>query len=237
MEDEELTSLFEQAAAYLRGIAGKLDSKDLLYFYARFKQAKEGPNKTTKPGFFDFQGKQKWQAWSDLKDMPQDQAMAEYVEKLTGIDPEWEGKEVEKERSWMAVSSMQNTEEELEESDMTVFDWVKKGDLNKVKALVSRSQVLAEGKDAEGMSLLHWAADRGSVDMTRLLLEFGCQVDGRDGEGQTALHYASSCGHVQVTKLLLKTGADQTICDGDGLKAVDVAADQEMKDILKNFSK
>ena len=52
MEDSELREEFEDAAAYLRGIAGKLDSKDLLYFYARFKQSNEGPCNVPKPGLF-----------------------------------------------------------------------------------------------------------------------------------------------------------------------------------------
>ena len=52
MEDSELREEFEDAAAYVRGIAGKLDSKDLLYFYARFKQSNEGPCNVPKPGLF-----------------------------------------------------------------------------------------------------------------------------------------------------------------------------------------
>ena len=73
--DEELKINFDQAAAYLRGIAGKLDSTSLLFFYARFKQANEGPCNVPKPGFFDFQGKQKWSAWKDLGDLSREEAM------------------------------------------------------------------------------------------------------------------------------------------------------------------
>ena len=51
----DLEPEFEKAADYVRQIAGKLDGTDLLHFYARFKQAKDGPNKSPKPGFFDFQ--------------------------------------------------------------------------------------------------------------------------------------------------------------------------------------
>ena len=75
MADPELVEDFEKAAAYLRGIAGKLDSSDLLYLYARFKQANEGPCNAPKPGFFDFQGKQKWAAWKSLEDLSREQAM------------------------------------------------------------------------------------------------------------------------------------------------------------------
>lgn len=73
--ETDLKADFDRAAAYLRCIAGKLDISDLLFFYARFKQAKEGPCNTPKPGFFDFQGKQKWSAWKELGDANPERAM------------------------------------------------------------------------------------------------------------------------------------------------------------------
>ena len=84
--DAELKLNFEQAAAYLRGIAGKLDSVSLLFFYARFKQANEGPCNAPKPGFFDFQGKQKWAAWKDLGDLSREQAMQVEWNFLIGLN-------------------------------------------------------------------------------------------------------------------------------------------------------
>lgn len=37
-EQDELKSVFDDAASYLKHIANRLDSEQLLYFYARFKQ-------------------------------------------------------------------------------------------------------------------------------------------------------------------------------------------------------
>lgn len=37
-EQDELKSVFDDAASYLKHIAKRLDSEQLLYFYARFKQ-------------------------------------------------------------------------------------------------------------------------------------------------------------------------------------------------------
>ena len=75
MDETDIKEQFEKAASFLRGIAGKLDSQDLLYFYARFKQANEGPCNIPKPGFFSFEGKQKWSAWKELGDLDRLSAM------------------------------------------------------------------------------------------------------------------------------------------------------------------
>jgi len=54
MEDLELKKRFDAAANFMRGVMAKpnLDNETLLYFYARFKQANEGPCNADKPSFF-----------------------------------------------------------------------------------------------------------------------------------------------------------------------------------------
>ncbi|KZT52935.1 acyl-CoA-binding protein [Calocera cornea HHB12733] len=58
----------------------KLSTDDKLKFYGLFKQANEGPVTTAKPtGMFAFEAKAKWEAWSKVKDLSQEQAKEEYV--------------------------------------------------------------------------------------------------------------------------------------------------------------
>jgi len=57
-----------------------LQDDEKLYLYSRFKQANFGNNTTAKPGFLDFKGKAKWEAWNNLGDMSKEEAMAQYVE-------------------------------------------------------------------------------------------------------------------------------------------------------------
>ena len=61
--------VFENATEYVKTIIGKLTTEDLLFFYGRYKQSTIGPCNVDKPSFFDFQGKQKWNAWKNLGDM------------------------------------------------------------------------------------------------------------------------------------------------------------------------
>ena len=73
--------------------------------------------------------------------------------------------------------------------------------------------------DQDGLTLLHWATDRGHAHIVELLLQKDKDlIDLRDKEGQTALHYGTSCGHGDIVKILLSHGADTSLCDNEGLK-------------------
>ncbi len=50
-----------------------------LRLYANFKQASEGDVAGDKPGFTDFVGRAKYDAWAKLKGTSQDDAMKAYV--------------------------------------------------------------------------------------------------------------------------------------------------------------
>lgn len=56
-----------------------------LRFYALFKQATEGPNRTRKPAFYDLVNRYKWAAWQQCGEMDRDEAMKLYVEELKKV--------------------------------------------------------------------------------------------------------------------------------------------------------
>ncbi len=58
-------------------------------FYALFKQATEGENKTKAPSRLKVVEKYKWDAWKKLGKMSKEEAMKKYVERLTKINPKW----------------------------------------------------------------------------------------------------------------------------------------------------
>ncbi|KAF8071853.1 acyl-CoA-binding protein [Lyophyllum atratum] len=80
---------FDKAVAIIGSLPkdGKIkpSTDEQLYFYKYFKQAKFGDNETTRPGMLDFAGKAKWDAWTEVKGVSQEDAYAKYVEKLLEI--------------------------------------------------------------------------------------------------------------------------------------------------------
>lgn len=76
---DDLRSLFEQASLDITRLKSRPDNDTLLRIYALYKQGSEGDVSGAKPGFFDFVGTAKYEAWGALKGMAPEQAMHEYV--------------------------------------------------------------------------------------------------------------------------------------------------------------
>ncbi|KAK9882102.1 hypothetical protein WA026_018946 [Henosepilachna vigintioctopunctata] len=228
----ELDQTFERAADHLPRLLSNLDDQILLTLYAYYKQGKEGVCNTAKPSWFDFKGRSKWEAWNKLKNMSQEEAKTLYVETIKKIDPNFECKSTKEKDSWVCVSTLQNTRD-LVDDDKTIVDYVKEGNREKVQELLKTKTTDYINKlDENGMSLMHWASDMGSVDIISDLLGLGADINMQDSDGQTALHYSSSCGHLECVRFLLSRGALLNIEDNDGLSPVDVANDRNIKELL-----
>jgi acyl-CoA-binding protein len=83
----DLQKRFEQAAKDIQSLTERPDNETLLRLYAMFKQGSEGDVSGDKPGFFDFVGTAKYEAWAKLKGTAQDDAKQKYVDlvkKLAG---------------------------------------------------------------------------------------------------------------------------------------------------------
>jgi acyl-CoA-binding protein len=76
----DLKSQFEQAAKDVHTLAERPDNDTLLRLYALYKQGSEGDVSGPKPGFFDFVGTAKYEAWAKLKGTSEDDAMKKYVD-------------------------------------------------------------------------------------------------------------------------------------------------------------
>ncbi|XP_062539717.1 acyl-CoA-binding protein [Armigeres subalbatus] len=78
-------STFEQAVEDVKNLKVTPSDADLLEVYGLYKQATVGDCNTDKPGFLDFKGKSKWEAWNGRKGMSQDDAKQAYVDKVAKL--------------------------------------------------------------------------------------------------------------------------------------------------------
>ena len=76
----DLRQQFEQAKQDVQALPERPDNDTLLRLYALYKQGAEGDVSGEKPGFFDFVGTAKYEAWSKLKGTSRDDAMRQYIE-------------------------------------------------------------------------------------------------------------------------------------------------------------
>jgi uncharacterized protein len=89
-----------------------------------------------------------------------------------------------------------------------VADAAMRGDRDAVRGLLKQGAD-ASAAQGDGMTPLHWAADRGDLTITEMLVYAGANVAAVTRIGQyTPLHLASKAGSVQVVQALLKAGAD-----------------------------
>lgn len=80
-----LNELFEKAQKDVKSLTKKPSNDTLLELYSFYKQGTDGDIQGDKPGFFDFVGVSKFDAWEKLKGMPNDEAMQGYVDKVSKL--------------------------------------------------------------------------------------------------------------------------------------------------------
>jgi diazepam-binding inhibitor (GABA receptor modulating acyl-CoA-binding protein) len=82
----DLKTAFEAAVDSTQDLTQRPDNQTLLNLYALYKQATEGDNATTKPGFNDLVGRAKWDAWTALKGTPAEDAMQRYIDLIDTLE-------------------------------------------------------------------------------------------------------------------------------------------------------
>jgi diazepam-binding inhibitor (GABA receptor modulator, acyl-CoA-binding protein) len=71
---------FELAASAAKSLPTRPDDQTMLKLYALYKQGSAGDVTGEKPGFFDFVGSAKFEAWGKLKGTSKEAARDQYVE-------------------------------------------------------------------------------------------------------------------------------------------------------------
>lgn len=81
----DLDKRFQQAQADAKQLPERPDNDTMLKLYGFFKQATEGDVSGEKPGFFDFVGVAKHEAWEKRKGMPADEAKQKYIDLVDSL--------------------------------------------------------------------------------------------------------------------------------------------------------
>ncbi|CAH2311402.1 acyl- -binding domain-containing 6 [Pelobates cultripes] len=242
--EDELRVTFEQAAQHAQKLAHVASTEQLLYLYARYKQVKAGRCTTAKPGFFDYEGKKKWEAWKALGDCSRQQAMHDYVSAVKKLDPDWVPKALEENVEDVrtqtfggpVVSCLYHAQETIREEDKNIFDYCRENDITRVSQALATGAIDVNVADEEGRSLLHWACDRGLGELVSVLLFHNAHINMQDSEGQTPLHYASACEFPDIVDLLLDHGADPSLVDNDGFQPHEATDSKEISNMLLQHS-
>uniref|UniRef100_A0A915Q0P6 Acyl-CoA-binding domain-containing protein 6 n=1 Tax=Setaria digitata TaxID=48799 RepID=A0A915Q0P6_9BILA len=243
---ERLASKFASACTFLP-IAlseGRVSREDQLYFYARYKLVTDGKAVITdpsrRPRLYDIVSREKFDAWLSLSSMSRAEAMRQYIARLVELDLGWDASQSYRIRYGIRPSTMvdaESTETESSCMSMEQIEWfaaLDEGNVEKLKDLLAANLGLLEEKDENQLTALHWASDRGKLELVDFLVNAGADVNIQDYSGQTPLHYAVSCSHRSVVDFLLKKGADPAVADFEGNCALDIVSDAIIRRMLED---
>ncbi|XP_078714248.1 palmitoyltransferase ZDHHC17-like [Lampetra fluviatilis] len=111
--------------------------------------------------------------------------------------------------------------------DIRTWDIVKAtqyGLLERCRELVEAGKDVRE-PDAEGISLLHWAAINNRIDVAKFYLSKGAVVNQFAGVlNATPMHWAVRQGHLEMAVLLMSFGGDPGLWDDEGGSCLHTAA-------------
>jgi acyl-CoA-binding protein len=81
----DLKAQFEIAAQEAQQLPARPGNDVLLNLYALYKQATAGDVSGSRPGFTDFVGRAKYDAWAKLKGTAKDAAMRSYIDLVASL--------------------------------------------------------------------------------------------------------------------------------------------------------
>ena len=87
----DLKEDFESAANRAQSLPEKPSNDELLDMYALYKQATEGDVSGKRPGFTDFRGRAKYDAWAEREGMDEEEAMQTYIDLVERLEDQLGG--------------------------------------------------------------------------------------------------------------------------------------------------
>jgi ankyrin repeat protein len=95
-------------------------------------------------------------------------------------------------------------------AEVNLHDAALLGDLTRAQTLLTDDPNMANDRDSDGQTPLHWAASRGHTEVAKLLLASNAEVNAESNSGETPLQLAAIGGHKEAAGLLLVHNADIT---------------------------
>lgn len=81
----DLKARFQAAVADSKTLSERPGNATLLKLYSLYKQGSAGDVEGTRPGFTDFVGRAKYDAWAELKGVSPEAAMQQYIDLVAAL--------------------------------------------------------------------------------------------------------------------------------------------------------
>mmetsp|Transcript_11690 Transcript_11690/g.19056 ORF Transcript_11690/g.19056 Transcript_11690/m.19056 type:complete len:318 (-) Transcript_11690:136-1089(-) len=101
-----------------------------------------------------------------------------------------------------------------------------------VKYFIRAMHVPVDDYDTKGYCAIHYSAQNGYIDVTRYLLDVGCDVDVVSEGGVTALMTAAKKNHPDMLEFLFESGCNIAAQDNSGQTAAHYAAQEDNNECI-----
>eukprot|EP00045_Choanoeca_perplexa_P005405 m.45722 g.45722 ORF g.45722 m.45722 type:complete len:268 (-) comp13100_c0_seq1:1121-1924(-) len=207
-----------------------LSNAQQLELYGLYKQALIGSCNVSKPAFYDFRGRAKWQAWHDLGELPSSSAAERYIALVTTHLPTWHLEACQQSSSSSEYGSQDESSGDKTDDERSLDD---DSDDSRHETPSEHQTAIALGPvvsrptkpddiATDDKTLFDYAEEgeiQAIVDQLSHL-----DVNAQDSEGETLLHKASDRGHLELVETLLQHGADVHAQDSSGCTPLHSAA-------------
>ncbi|EEA07414.1 acyl-CoA binding protein, putative [Cryptosporidium muris RN66] len=211
---------------------------------------------------FSMKDKAKSKAWSALRGMKPEHAADKYIELICKKNPKWEepsynGKiheilfvkgvstpikdsvlyESEERFNKQSIYILNN----LIDSDIDInsplvsaafFTQVTNNNIKLISKVLRYFPTLSSLICLDGTPVIHYACDRGCVEICEILLYYGADPNAQDSFGDTPVHISCIAEQLECIRILKKYGADLTIKNYDGETPADVAPIEEILSLV-----
>ncbi|KAL8450403.1 hypothetical protein Emag_003249 [Eimeria magna] len=218
------TERFEDACVAVESAADGLPGASRLELYALYKQAIDGDCEEEEPSRLQAVARSKWAAWRAKRGVTSEEAKAAYVQLASDLGLLQEMQEDAREgRSGVGLLRRATNRRGTKSAALPLKEisspsgrlW-KAGWLETEALCWSRDDSLVNVTGEGRMTALHFAADRGFVDIVRLLIDRGADVNHTDDSGETPLHVAIAADQNEIVAMLIDAGADTSIKNNEG---------------------
>jgi len=138
--------------------------------------------------------------------------------------------------SGILEAKSQTSESKATAAEVRLRDAAIANDVASLKDVI-KGECDIDDTDEAGLGALHLAADRGSSECLKVLVEIGANVNAVDCDGISVLHTALIAGlDVESLQILLEAGADPDHCDDDGESPRMWVSEEGDKDVVDLFA-
>ena len=105
----------------------------------------------------------------------------------------------------------------------TIHSLAEKGQTQKIRDFLKKDESLIRARDKFENTPLHYAAQQGNMELSRILISKKADVNAQNMKGMTALHLAVAQVQRDLCSILINAGAKVDIKDRDGKTPLDWA--------------